>query len=153
MGIVIRINTDTDTGADSGTDSGADTELAVRPDALEGRTGATNTDLRIGEYGFFAPEHENRYSAAREGGQARLEGLMSQPFTASFPKEELKSGAEQLRSLPILETAPEYTQGLYDEAGAGNEGLAMIALIIAAICVVTFLATRAWHRRKREEAE
>ena len=145
----IRTSADTDTDADTGTD----TDLTVRSDSLGDRTGTTNTDLRIGEYGFFAPEQENRYNAAKEGEQARLEGLRSQPFTNSFPKEEIKSGTEQLPLLPILETAPEYTQGLYDEAGAGNEGLAFIAFIIAAICVVTFLATRAWHKRKRREAE
>ena len=129
-------------------------DLEVRPESLEDRENTNSSDLRIGQYDFFAPKAENRYDAAREGEQARLEEIRAQPFTGRFEGSAgTESGTEHVKALPILEASPEYTQGLYDEAGAQNEGMALIVLIIAAISIGTFFATRTHHKnKKRKEA-
>ena len=129
-------------------------ELEVRADSLEGREGSTNTNLQIAQYGFFAPEDENVYVAAKAVTLARLETLQSQPFTELFQKESLAaSGAEQVQSLPILEKTPEYTTGQFDESNATDTGNAVMALVIALICLATFFVTRAWHLYQRRKAK
>jgi len=130
------------------------TDLEVRPDTLEERTGTTNTDLRIGQYGFFAPEEENQYIRAAENEQGRLEGLQSQPFTDAFPGGiTTVNGAEKVQSMPILEKSPEYTQGLFNETGAVSAETIMIVLAAIGACAATFFLTRAvsMYQRRKEQ--
>ncbi|MDR0875638.1 MAG: hypothetical protein LBN12_05455 [Clostridiales Family XIII bacterium] len=130
------------------------TDLTIRADSLENRTGVTNTDLRIGQYEFFADNQESRYVTAAEGEQARLAELREEVFTPAFADGLGRNNVSpQVQQLSILETAPEYTQGLYDESGSGGTGTILLVLLFAGICMVTFFITRKIHGYKRKKAE
>jgi hypothetical protein len=130
------------------------TDLNIRTDSLEDRTGVSNTDLRIGQYEFFADKGESRYVTAAAGGQARLSELREEIFTSSFPRQtDVYSGAGQVQEMSILETAPEYTQGLYDEANTADKADTLLVLLFAGICILTFFITRGFYGYKRRKAD
>ena len=127
-------------------------DLDVRDDSLEHREGQTNTDLRIGQYGFFASGDENRYSIADEKSAEHLGELRDKPFTSAF-SETGGTGADRVKTMAILENPNEYTKGLYDEVGGYSSDMLVPMLLIISACVVTFFITRLFYARKRRKAE
>ena len=132
------------------------TDLDIKTDSLEGMMGQSNNDLRLGRYGFFAPDTENRYSIADENAQEQLNEVRNQPFSPSFHGQaEDTAGAAYLQSQGVLENPAAYTAGLFDEAGTQATSLILSVFLIAAACLAAFFASGRWrsYTRRRKESK
>jgi hypothetical protein len=127
-------------------------DLEIRIDSLDSRTGHSNSDLRIGEYDFFATDHESPYRVAAEQLEKGREELKSRLFTGSIPKDKVDSVLME-KTLGILETPSEYTLGRFDESSSYIEDVIIPAVLITAACAVSFFAAKLWSRYKRKRAE
>ena len=129
------------------------TALDIREEGLENRTDQAHTGLEIWQYEFFAPDDENQYTLAEAEENAQYEGLRLQPFSGEFPEDQSRGASvERTQSLGILESTPEYTQGLYNEYGAQTMETGLPVILIAAACAAAFFAARLLNSYKRRKA-